>query len=370
MAALLVQPIAAHLAFGTAQAPTSNIPDHLSNREFWHLVDSFSEEEGYFPSENFVSNEIAFQDVIPRLTMNAKTDGAYLGVGPDQNFTYISALHPKIAFIVDIRRQNMLQQLMYKALFELSTDRADFLSQLFSRPRPEIGDSATAKELFEAFDEVSPDSEIFQATSLSVMHHLVQTHGFTITARDEGRIRHVLRAFFIAGPRMTYYGPNRGFRRFQWAPTYSQLLTQTDGNGENRSYMASEKNFRIVQDLEKRNLIVPVVGDFAGEKAIRSVGQYLREHELSVAAFYLSNVEQYLFQGDAWIHFYRNAEALPIDDSSMMIRSVFDERAIDRWFSKNNGADSVSLVCPIQDVLSAFKGGQIQQYDDILYISQ
>ena len=117
MAAFLVQPIAEHLALGTAPATTSNIPDHLSNREFWHLVDSFSEDEGYFPSENLVSNEIAFQDVIPRLTMNAKTDGAYLGVGPDQNFTYISALHPKIAFIVDIRRQNMLQQLMYKALF-------------------------------------------------------------------------------------------------------------------------------------------------------------------------------------------------------------------------------------------------------------
>src|SRR5262245_47437334 len=108
----------------------------LSNSDFWHLIVSFSEESGYFPSENLVSNETGFQEVIPALTSNGETGGAYLGVGPDQNFTYISALRPKIAFIIDIRRQNMLQQLMYKALFELSIDRADFLSQLFSRPRP------------------------------------------------------------------------------------------------------------------------------------------------------------------------------------------------------------------------------------------
>jgi hypothetical protein len=50
---------------------------------------------------------------------------------------------PKIAFIVDIRRQNLIEHLMYKALFELSADRAEFISRLLSRrtafrPRLEI----------------------------------------------------------------------------------------------------------------------------------------------------------------------------------------------------------------------------------------
>jgi hypothetical protein len=41
-----------------------------------------------------------------------------------------------MAFIVDIRRGNMLELLLYKALFEISNDRAEFLSRLFSRPMP------------------------------------------------------------------------------------------------------------------------------------------------------------------------------------------------------------------------------------------
>ena len=73
-------------------------------------------------------------------------------MGPDQNFTYIVALKPKIAFIFDIRRQNMLTHLMYKALIEQSTDRADFISRLFSRPRPAGLDTATTPEaMFAAF---------------------------------------------------------------------------------------------------------------------------------------------------------------------------------------------------------------------------
>ena len=59
----------------------------------------------------------------------------YLGVGPEQNFTYITAVRPRMAFILDIRRGNLQEHLLYKALFELSADRAEFLSRLFSRPR-------------------------------------------------------------------------------------------------------------------------------------------------------------------------------------------------------------------------------------------
>jgi hypothetical protein len=39
--------------------------------------------------------------------------GVYVGVGPYQNFTYISALDPDIAFVVDIRRKNLLHHLLY-----------------------------------------------------------------------------------------------------------------------------------------------------------------------------------------------------------------------------------------------------------------
>src|SRR4029453_1682800 len=108
----------------------------LSDNEFWQLISTFSEPNGFFHSDNFVSNERSFQHVLAELAAGRQPGSAYVGVGPEQNFTYLLAVKPKIAFIVDIRRQNLIEHLMYKALFELSTDRADFLSKLFSRARP------------------------------------------------------------------------------------------------------------------------------------------------------------------------------------------------------------------------------------------
>ena len=96
----------------------------------------FSEPNGFFRSDNFLSNEVEYQWVIPTLTSTLGTGGVYLGVGPEQNFTYIVALRPKLAFIVDIRRGNLHEHLLYKAFIEMSADRAEFLSRLFARKQP------------------------------------------------------------------------------------------------------------------------------------------------------------------------------------------------------------------------------------------
>src|SRR5262245_59283757 len=100
------------------------IPARLSNQEFWLLATKSSEADGVFHSENLVSNEARFQSVIPTLTKTAIAGRVYLGVGPEQNFTYMAAVRPKMAFIVDLRRGNFDLQLIYKAIFELSADRA------------------------------------------------------------------------------------------------------------------------------------------------------------------------------------------------------------------------------------------------------
>src|SRR5262245_48749240 len=121
--------------FGFA-SPADELPPQLNDEEFWRLVTEFSEPGGSFISENFVSNERTFQRILPDLADSRSGRGAYVGVGPEQNFTYIVALKPKIAFILDIRRQNLVLHLMYKALIELSADRTEFLSRLFSRPKP------------------------------------------------------------------------------------------------------------------------------------------------------------------------------------------------------------------------------------------
>ena len=48
--------------------------------------------------------------------------------------------------------------------------------------------------------------------------------------------------------------------------SYVDLMTAEDSTGQQRSYLASDSNFRFVQEMQKKDIIVPVVGDFAGNK--------------------------------------------------------------------------------------------------------
>jgi hypothetical protein len=137
-----------------------------------------SEPDGYFLSENFVSNEVSFQDVVPSLQRSLTRDGVYLGVGPEQNFTYIANLGPRMAVIFDIRRQNAMQHLMYKALFELSPTRAEFVSRLFSRPSvARLGREIAVQALF---DSAAVAAEVIPPTtpSASIVKLLTRKHGF------------------------------------------------------------------------------------------------------------------------------------------------------------------------------------------------
>ena len=171
-----------------SQSRPDTLPSELSDKEFWSLVSEYSEPDGFFRSDNLVSNERTFQEVIPELKKRALTNGVYLGVGPDQNFTYIAALKPRLAFIVDIRRGNLDQQLFYKALIEMSNDRMDFLSRLFGRPKPDaLVENATglsAQTLFDAFADVDADPVMFQKTLADINKWLTEKHGFALTPDD------------------------------------------------------------------------------------------------------------------------------------------------------------------------------------------
>src|SRR5580693_1361903 len=86
-------------------------PDRLTDQEFWKLSADSSEPDGTFRSENLLSNELGMQWVIPDLLKITKPGRVYMGVGPEQNFAYIAALKPSMAFIIDIRRGNLELQL-------------------------------------------------------------------------------------------------------------------------------------------------------------------------------------------------------------------------------------------------------------------
>src|SRR5262245_50186001 len=164
----------------------AEIPSRINDDTFWRMVADFSEPNGYFRFENFLSNELGYQTVIPNLKAATKTGGVYLGVGPEQNVTYLVALEPKIAFIIDIRRQNMLEHLMYKALFELSRDRADFLSRLYARRRPDgLTDESTSDSLFEVYSHARIEPALVEMNIRAIKDVLLNTHRFNLTSEDQ-----------------------------------------------------------------------------------------------------------------------------------------------------------------------------------------
>jgi hypothetical protein len=350
---LIVLTVAAWIAIaGRAPGPSAaagSLPDRLSDQEFWRLSADLSEPNGFFQSDNLVSNERPLQAVVPVL-QRRRGHGAYLGVAPDQNFTFIAALEPKIAFIVDIRRGNLLTHLMYKALFELSSDRVDFYSRLFARKRPDgLGAMSTAQDIVQAFANIPSGEALSRENLKAVEDHLVKTHGFPLDDEDLKGIESVYGMFVQFGPAITYQSSTRDRFRIGNMPNYAELQMATDGEGQNHSYLASEETFRFVKNFEARNLVVPVVGDFAGPKALRGVGQYLGAHGAAVSAFYLSNVEQYLFQNGVWRSFYKNVATLPLDDSSVFIRSIGGAEVLD----------------PIKIVVRDVSDGRIQSYIDL-----
>jgi hypothetical protein len=314
--------LAGAAAFTALELRAASLPDKLNDQEFWTLSEELSEPNGFFRSDNFLSNERGYQLVIPDLVSRIRPGGVYLGVGPEQNFHYIAALAPRLVFIVDIRRGNLHEQLLYKALFEMSADRADFLSRLFSRRRPAgLDRHASIVDIFAAYDGVLPNGALYADNEKAVIDWLTKKHRFPLSDEDIKGIEYIYHdAFFAGGPHLDYaFGSAGGMGRN--APTYQELMLTTDGTGLNRGFLAKEESFAAIKSLESKNLLVPVVGNFGGPKAIRAIGQYVRRHGGTVVAFYLSNVEQYLMQDNLWGTFCASVATLPLDETSTFIYS-------------------------------------------------
>ena len=198
--------------------------------------------------------------------------------------------------------------------------------------------------MFDAYADAGVSENLYEK-NLSDMHTVLLTkHGLPLSAGDLQGIEYVARAFFAQGPSIRYspVGPAGGTVQ----PTYSELMTATDDRGVMRGFLSSEAAFAVVKDLQARNLIVPVVGNFAGPKAIRAIGRYLKNHRAMVSAFYVSNVEEYLKEDNAWQTFCANVRTLPLDDTSTLIRSVRTEPS-------GTGEAFISQLPPILEELKS-----------------
>ena len=280
------------------------------------------------------------------------------------------ALRPKLAFIVDIRRGNLNEHLLYKAFIEMSTDRADFLSRLFARPRPAgLTETTPIAEMMDAYELMAPNDDLFQKNLKAATDHLAGHHKFTPDTGRHPRPRiRVHRVLQRRARSELHVRRVDVLRQHAVSQRTSTLMSETDERGQQRSYLATEENFRILAEMERNNAIVPITGDFGGPKAIRAVGKYLKSRGATVNAVYTSNVEQYLFQqDDAWRRYYANIAALPIDGRSVFIRSISN-----RGYQPQGpgfGFRAQTRLCSIADLLTAFNRGQITGYYDVISMS-
>ncbi|HZI42808.1 MAG TPA: hypothetical protein VFD67_13915 [Gemmatimonadaceae bacterium] len=312
--------VTSHIAYASTFAPAQSA---RADSAFAKLVQRLSEPGGYFDSDNLISNETSYLHVLDGMRRLKVQGGAYIGVGPDQNFSYIAAVRPDIAFMIDIRRDNLLEHLLFKSLFAMSRNRIEYLCLLFGKPLPRDFDrwaSKSIQELVDYIDATHGDADVVDSVQ-SAISQRVRRFGIPLSTLDLETIARIRDAFVRDSLDLRYSSIGRAPRPYH--PTYRQLLLEKDRSGRQANYLASEDAFQFVKNLEARDLIVPVVGNAAGEHALSAIGQYIAERGDKVSALYISNVEQYLIRDGGFPQFAENVKLLPRDRRSVMIRSFF-----------------------------------------------
>ena len=359
LAPLQVAPTAAaaQAAPGRA-APAATTP-------FARLVAQLSEPGAYFDTDNLISNENSYLHAVGELQRRGVRGGAYIGVGPDQSFSYIAAIRPAVAFIVDIRRDNLLQHLLLRALFVRAPTRLEFLALLHGRAPPATPGSWTGRgidDLVRYIDARAADSARVRRARREIAS-TIATFGVPLTAEDRATIERFHGEFIREGLGLRFQTHGRPVQPYY--PTYRRLLQERDLAGRQVSFLASEASYRFLRDLQRRGGVVPVVGDLGGDHALRAIGDNLRARRLSVSAFYTSNVEFYLAQGGTLGRFADNVRALPHDPRGVVIRSYFPGRFGPHPLARD-GYHSTQLVQSFSEFLAAFADGRVPDYGDLV----
>ena len=373
--------------FGQAAPALQKPPEFLSAVEFSQLSRELSEDGGFFPSDNFTSNETSYLTIVDKLRQLQAAGGAYIGVGPEQNFTYIAKIRPQIAFIVDIRRQAIIQHLLYKAIFQLAPTRGQFLSLLLSRPFPKDKTpkaDAPLNELLAALNALTADDKFYAENLAAIKKAITQDFEFPLNDADTKSLEYVYQSFrndgFDIGFRLNRRGngsaggpPPGGFRGggggfgFGRFPTFKELLAQTDLNGKQGNFLASTDDYDFVRGMQRKNLIIPVVGDFAGKKALAGVGDYLRKRGLTVTAFYTSNVEMVLFQNGIYDAYAANVKTLlPVNDRSLIIRAAFARYSHP---ARLDGHTTFTMLQLIPVFVKDYEAGKHGNYEELISTS-
>jgi len=362
-AAIVIVALAAVGAWSIRTA-TQAPPAAPAATPFAALSERLSEPNGEFDTDNLISNESSYLHVIPALEQGGVTGGVYIGVGPDQNFSYIARIRPAAAFIIDIRRDNLLMHLLFKALFSESRNRMEYLSILTGRAAPDRLDTwrdAGIEKIVTYLDSAKPAAAAVLAAEAGRLHEAIRKTGMALSLRDLATIDRFHGQFIRAGLGLKFQSTGRPTREYY--PTYRDLLLETDRRGRQLCYLASEDDFQFVKGLEAKDLIVPVVGNLAGPHALAAIGQEVARRGEKVSAFYNSNIENYLFRDGSFPRYMENVKTLPHSDTSVVIRSLFGGYALPESVP---GYYSTSAVQTIDALIANCGTSRCRGYFDLL----
>jgi hypothetical protein len=331
---------------------------------FAATIQALSEPGGFFDTDNLISNERSYLHAIESLEALAGRDLAYVGVGPGQNFSYIAAMRPSVAYVVDIRRDNVLLHLLYKALFELAPSRVEFMALWFGRSAPSNAadwSDVPVETLLAFVDSALPGPA---AEIRAVVDSAIASFGVPLSDDDWTTIRRFHRTFRDDGPSLRFVTFGRAPRPHY--PTLRDLMLERDRSGRQAHYLTSADRYQVVRQLQISDRVIPVVGDLAGPHAVQAIGRHARDGGRRVGAVYVSNVEFYLFRQQSFGAYVRNLGALPHDERSIVVRSVFDRGGFGRdgvvYYSRQ-------LATLLPDMLQAHAAGLVPSYRALVELS-
>jgi hypothetical protein len=287
---------------------------------FDQLVDRLSENGGYFDTDNLISNEGAYIQIVPELE---PVGGVYVGVGPEQNFHYIGRLRPSWAFILDVRRDNMLHHLLLNAILTKAKTPYEYLCWLFSRRCEEsLGPAADGfPDVVAAVERAEPEEARFRENLGAVMRHIDEKLRIPLDEQDRKVIESIYRTFFDEQLNLRFR--SHGRPPMPYHPTYRGLLRAEGIDAKPAHFLSRPDDYDYVRRLAVEGRLIPVVGDFAGPHALRAIGEFVRKQGEKVTAFYVSNVEFYLMRNGSFPAYVENVRSLPRSASSQFIRAYF-----------------------------------------------
>ncbi len=337
---------------------------------FSDLVERLSEPGGDFGGDNLISNEQSYLRVLPALRKAGTQGGVYVGVGPDQNFSYIAQVKPEIAYLVDLRRDNLLLLLLFKALFAEAPTRVGYVCLLTGRPtpvKPESWADAPIEKIIAHIDGAAALPTAEQEKLRRRLETVMKGFGVPLSESDLATVAKFHAQFVDDGLSLAFQV--RGQSRRSYYPELRTLLKEKDPEGRQLSFLASESAFQTVRRLQAENRIIPLVGDVSGPHAMRAIAADMKSRGLKLGSFYISNVEYYLFNDRTFTAYTENLKQFPRDERSMVIRSVFPSGGNRTLAPPAPGHYSTSLAQSLDVMLADLAAGKYRTYRDLVLAS-